>query len=230
FIEELTGSPLPTPRRPEDSDERSGVATPGSGSSESLMMGKTAAPSSAPRPPTAPPAAPSLAPRLAGPAALLVAAAAGAWLLFRPATTVAIPVPAPVDPVVAIDAGAVAVAAAVRVPEVVAEDAGAPVVAVAAVKRFAMPPADELEKLEALERMVQAKQFKDAVEMSDRTNRLQLSPVGLSYAAMLSTQASCGYKDQGGAQARYRAITEPSHRTTAKSFCAKYIDSALLTL
>jgi len=131
--------------------------------------------------------------------------------------------------VVAIDAGAVAVAA-VRVPEVVAEDAGAPVVAVAAVKRFAMPPADELEKLEALERMVQAKQFKDAVEMSDRTNRLQLSPVGLSYAAMLSTQASCGYKDQGGAQARYRAITEPSHRTTAKSFCAKYIDSALLTL
>ncbi len=237
FIEELTGAALPAFRAPEsDPGERSGVATPGDGSSDSLMMGKTAAPSSGPSRPPAPVvvATPAPAPKrsmLFVAAGLAVAAiAAGTFFLTRPPKLIAIPVlPESVEIVAAVavvDAG---------VAEVMAVDAGPAVAAVAVAvavapvpRRFALPPPDELEKLSELERLVKAKNFVDAVVVADRTNRLPLSAVGLSYAAMLSTQANCGRKDQSVSQIRFRAITEPSHRAAAKTFCASYIDPSLL--
>ncbi len=122
-------------------------------------------------------------------------------------------------------------AAVAVVPEEV--DAGvaqvrAPPVAASAAKRFAMPSPAELAKVEELARLVKDKRFKGAAGISDRFIRLPLSAVGMSYAAMLSTQASCGHNDQTGAQPRFRTITVPSHRAQAKGFCAKHIDVALL--
>jgi hypothetical protein len=242
FIEELTGSPLPQTRRPDDSSEPSGVATPGSGSSDSVMMGKTAAPTPISARGVVTPPAPAAgavvaAPRpdrrllFAGMSVLVAAGAVGAWFAAQPEKIVAIPVTP--DVVVVADAGVAPLA--VLVPAVVdagadAIDAGAvTAMATATSKRFATPPADELEQLAELEGLVKARKFKDAADRADRTNRLQLSPVGLSYAAMLGTQANCGHKDQSGAQTRFRAITESSHRAAAKGFCAKFIDVSLLT-
>jgi eukaryotic-like serine/threonine-protein kinase len=238
FIEELTGARLPEPRRAEGSNQASGVATPGSGSSDSVMMGKTAAPTPAPVRELTPVAAVSAPPARQGPVkqiALAVAVVAGLAIAYFAATSaprvgVAIPVPTvqPLSvPVEAIDA------AVAFVPQEAVDAGGVEVRAPLAVpspgRRFAMPSQDELEKVAELERLVADKRFKDATEISDRINRLTLSAVGMSYAAMLGTQANCGYKDQAGAQTRFRNITEPSHRTQAKGFCAKYIDVSLLS-
>jgi hypothetical protein len=172
---------------------------------------------------------------LAGAGVLLFAATLGIYLSSTRSNggglPVALPAPPPIE--VELDAGAVPVVApvaAVLVPEGV--DAGAAEVKAKDVptpKRFPRPPADELAKLAELEALIQERRFAEAVVASDRANRMELSTVGMSYAAMLSTKASCGRKDQGAAQTRFRTITEPSHRTAAKSFCAGYIDPALLT-
>ncbi len=233
FIEELTGSPLPAVRMVEHRSARSGVAPPGDGSSDSLMMGATAAPASAAARAliaVAIPPAPSRTPLFAGLGVVVVVAAAAVYFFTRPPRMIAIPVvPTLIEEVGVVDAGAAAV---LPPPVVVVMDAGvgapAPVVAVAP-RKLAVPPADELAQLAELEGLVRDRKFKEAVEVSDRTNRLPLSPVGLSYAAMLSTQASCGRKDQSGAAIRFRTITNASHLAAAKTFCAKHIDSTLLS-
>jgi hypothetical protein len=96
--------------------------------------------------------------------------------------------------------------------------------------KFAIPPVEDAMKVAELSALVKAEKFLEAVAAADRASRQDLTPLGASYAAMLSTQAYCGRKDQGGAQARFRTITNPTHRDAAKAFCAKYIDVGLLSL
>ena len=238
FIEDLTGAPLPPTRAPGETHEPSGVATPGLGSSDSVMMGKTAAPTPAPvrRAPTpAGPVAPAPAPArrlplFAGAAVLLAVGLAA--LLLRPEPPL---VARPAVPLPAVAALADAGPEELALPPVAAvlPDAGAAadaraVVTVAAVKKAVLPAPEELAQLRELEQQLEQRDFELAVATSDRTNRLALSPVGLSYAAMLGTQAHCGYKNQSGAQVRFRAITDASHRASARQFCSAFINASLL--
>lgn len=236
FIQELTGSALPAMRVTENRDARSGVATPGDGSSDSLMMGATAAPGSgaASRPALVAVAvtAPSRVPLFAGFAVLIALAAGAVYFFTRPPPMIAVPVvPTLIEEVGVVDAGVVVAPPLPVVEEVVmVPDAGVATPPVlAAPRKLVVPPAEELAQLAELESLVRERKFKEAVEISDRTNRLPLSPLGLSYAAMLSTQASCGRKDQSGALIRFRTITHPSHVAAAKTFCGKHIDPTLLS-
>jgi hypothetical protein len=94
--------------------------------------------------------------------------------------------------------------------------------------KLALPPEAERTQMAELEQLVGAKKFADATAAADRVMRLELSPVGNSWAAMLATEANCGHKALDRARARFNAVTEPSHISAARAFCEKYIDVAVL--